>query len=843
LDSFRTPQRPDAITSSPPPAAPPPPEVDDAALPPRAWLARNAPYLLIFVAILAALYWYAGLDGMWKLGLAGLGLGFVIFIHELGHFAVAKWCDVHVETFSIGFGPALPGCAFRVGETLYKIALFPLGGYVKMLGEGSDSEEGENDPRSYKNKRVGQRMAIISAGVVMNVILACICFVVAYTVHGRTGLANLVGYVETGNQAWKMGVPSGAVLVQIGNRSREALGRPLDFQDLYKVVAHSTQGEKIKLVYLVYPPKSDSHAEPTRYEIEIEPRKEKNDPKPMIGLAFASCLELWPEQYRKEIGQLVLAHSPAAAVRSAVAIRPGDEIVAATDPEHPEQVTNLPEVKPGDANSRQKQAAELARRFQALAGKPMTVQVRRAGLAAEAPLVTVEVPVGQFEFGDTIVAATDPESPEKITPLTGPIERTGSGDRPDYSELHRRLELLAGQFITLRVRHADGSEQDLLVPPAYHFNLGLRMRMGQVVAVREGSPAQRAGVRESDILREIVLTEKNNPKNVFKVEIGTVLPERLPYILRDWAEAHGDVTVSITVLRDNPGGQAQAPTKLEQDVGWDRAWRFDNEHPGNPTSPWGIPELGVAYQVKAVVDEVLPGSPAEAAGLLKNDAIVAYRLQAYTGTGDEAKDGSWNEVDSEQWAWPFFLCQQLNVKEVTLRVARGSGSNKEIKEITLQRQSDETWPLDEDRGLLLMPDQRVHKAEGLGQAMVWGARETWDTIQDVYQILRGLITQRVSPKMVGGPIRILSTAYRMAGQGFWDFVIFLGLISANLAVINFLPIPFLDGGHMMFLIYEKIRGRPASDAVVSTATLGGILVLVCLMIFVLYIDINWLIGR
>src|SRR5262249_9379513 len=80
-----------------------------------------------------------------------IGLGIVIFIHELGHFLAAKWCNVHVLTFSIGFGPPLFGiCKFQGGETLYKIGWIPLGGFVRMLGEGTESEDGDDDPRSYK---------------------------------------------------------------------------------------------------------------------------------------------------------------------------------------------------------------------------------------------------------------------------------------------------------------------------------------------------------------------------------------------------------------------------------------------------------------------------------------------------------------------------------------------------------------------------------------------------------------------------------------------------------------------------------------------------------------------
>src|SRR5277367_939727 len=95
-----------------------------------------------------------------------VGLGFVIFIHELGHFLLAKWNGVKVEKFSIGFGPTLFG--WTRGETEYVLALLPLGGFVKMLGEGPDEQEKSTDPRAYPNKSVSARMAIISAGVIMN---------------------------------------------------------------------------------------------------------------------------------------------------------------------------------------------------------------------------------------------------------------------------------------------------------------------------------------------------------------------------------------------------------------------------------------------------------------------------------------------------------------------------------------------------------------------------------------------------------------------------------------------------------------------------------------------------
>src|SRR5205807_2615415 len=137
---------------APPPAPPAPP------LTPLAWLTQNGIYLVLIAAGITWLYREFGPYGVLHALYVILGLGFIIFIHELGHFVAAKWCDVHVTTFSIGFGPALPGCSWPRGETTYKIAILPLGGYVNMFGEGPEADENPDYPRSFKNKSVGQRM-------------------------------------------------------------------------------------------------------------------------------------------------------------------------------------------------------------------------------------------------------------------------------------------------------------------------------------------------------------------------------------------------------------------------------------------------------------------------------------------------------------------------------------------------------------------------------------------------------------------------------------------------------------------------------------------------------------
>ena len=102
-------------------------------------------------------------------------LGILVFVHELGHFCVAKLCGVKVLKFSLGFGPRL--ISHHRGETEYMICAIPLGGYVQMLGEGGgeQGEDAEIDPeeeqRSFAKKSIPRRMAIVAAGPIMNLIL------------------------------------------------------------------------------------------------------------------------------------------------------------------------------------------------------------------------------------------------------------------------------------------------------------------------------------------------------------------------------------------------------------------------------------------------------------------------------------------------------------------------------------------------------------------------------------------------------------------------------------------------------------------------------------------------
>ena len=170
-----------------------------------------------------------------------LVLGILIFVHELGHFLVAKWSGVRVEKFSLGFGPKLFGR--QIGETEYLISAFPLGGYVKMYGEGGFSEiemieqEYEREgaaasvepyklteaekARSFAHKSIAQRMAIVVAGPLFNMVFAWLLLIMLY-LGGMPILKAAVGEVMPDKPAAQAGIVKGDLITAInGHKVRQ----------------------------------------------------------------------------------------------------------------------------------------------------------------------------------------------------------------------------------------------------------------------------------------------------------------------------------------------------------------------------------------------------------------------------------------------------------------------------------------------------------------------------------------------------------------------------------------------------------------------------------------------
>ena len=143
-------------------------------------------------------------------------LGFMILIHEFGHYAVAKWLGVRVEQFAIGFGKRLIG--FRKGETDYRINAIPLGGYVKMSGE-NPMDERSDDPREFMNHSRWHRFLIAIAGPTMNILLAIVLLTIVYMVHYEYPAVYdevpVIGWVAKDTAAAKAGFQVGDRIIRI----------------------------------------------------------------------------------------------------------------------------------------------------------------------------------------------------------------------------------------------------------------------------------------------------------------------------------------------------------------------------------------------------------------------------------------------------------------------------------------------------------------------------------------------------------------------------------------------------------------------------------------------------
>jgi regulator of sigma E protease len=158
-----------------------------------------------------------------------IALGALIFIHELGHFLFAKMFGVGVEKFSLGFGPKVIGK--KIGETEYLLSALPLGGYVKMVGEGEDVELPEEEHhRSFSHKPPLKRILIVAAGPVFNLLFAYVIFIVIF-MFGVPSVTTKVGDVVPGKPAARAGILA-------GDRITAVNGKPVSrWDDFAKIIA------------------------------------------------------------------------------------------------------------------------------------------------------------------------------------------------------------------------------------------------------------------------------------------------------------------------------------------------------------------------------------------------------------------------------------------------------------------------------------------------------------------------------------------------------------------------------------------------------------------------------
>ncbi len=243
---------------------------------------------------------------------------------------------------------------------------------------------------------------------------------------------------------------------------------------------------------------------------------------------------------------------------------------------------------------------------------------------------------------------------------------------------------------------------------------------------------------------------------------------------------------------------------------------------------WGI--FFFAGQQKSLEDQtvigmVAKGSPAQMAGIKENDRILSI-----------------NGIAVNNFKQMSELIHSQPAKKILVKWQRGEQIFE--KEILAKKEQilDETGKTKEI-GMIGVGAVTVRENLNLFKAFIAGMALTFNFCIEILKFLFGLVTGSLSLKMIGGPIFIAQIAGETARQGIVSLFSFTALLSVNLALLNLLPIPALDGGHILFLIIEKIKGKPLSLKQRSIIQQIGMAFLLLLIIIVTYNDIFRLIGK
>lgn len=704
-------------------------------------------------------------DGLMALGgkfllwtRVALGIGLVIFVHELGHFVAAKTFGVKCEKFYVGFDPPLkigpiklPSSLgkFTYGETEYGIGIIPLGGYVKMLGQDDDPRKmkdeaararqlsqsddaddadeidaggagessveqssaqqlAELDPRSLPAKPVWQRMIIMSAGVFMNVVTGAMFAAVAFF-YGVPYTPAVIGGVTPGGPAWQAGIAPGGQVASVDGMDDSQM----HFREMRSAILHAGLETPDRPIPLTVAFDSQN----VQYELVTQPHPLQKRFR-MIGITSPTSTTL-------------------------------------SDSEH------------------------------------------SAPRSAAASVLTEQ------DLGASIVSFNGTPINEKALVPGTPLF--------DYLYTH------PDETIQLGLRRANGSEHAVDLPPQKSKWIGIRTAAGPVAALVTNGPAAKAGLKVGDVIEAIGDVQSPDAEQLL-----LILAKREP--------------VELTVRRD----QQTLTIPIEPD---------GTPQTLSPTYGTGdrasINAYGFAFDLPATVSQFQRSSLVKGDPLQPTDELKSITLLPSNEFPDEFSSGPLAAlVEQLSKGWKFdevntaagFVESIQSLPEGTeFKVLAERAETGVMVESVVALTTDDRFRF--ERGLGLVAAEEIQTASSIKEASVLGIRECRRRLGEVFRFLNMLVHGSVSKDQVGGPIRIFQVAGSEAERGVSAQLLFLTMLSMNLAVLNFLPIPVLDGGHMVFLICEAIMGRRVNEELEMRLTLIGGLMLLVLMAFVFFNDL------
>lgn len=673
-----------------------------------------------------------------------LGFGVLIFVHELGHFLAAKWARIRTEGFAIGFGPVAmsfrKGIGLRlgstnpevvrrlgrpaiqcstqelaeagIGETEYSLRWLPLGGFVRMLGQ-DDVDPGavSSDPNSFNSKPIGKRMVVISAGVIMNLILAVVLFLAAFLVGVRFN-APIIGEVMPESVADRGGLRSGDEIVSIAGEPART------FADIQIGFAMASPGDSIPVT--VRDPEQD-----TTRTVDLTPEKSPATGLLGIGVTPASSATLasGPEvdpMIEAELESLGLGASgigpgwriTEAGGRKVTTWEAWADAVDAAEGRPIEVTWTAPDGRTATPTMSAQPLLEILRYPTAM---PETVPNYEQGLIGLTPLVRIESVNASsrnasiLRPGDVVLRAGSVEGPRSAV-FRRTVQEAAGGTLA--------LQLLRdGERIEVEASVNSGGQLGVLIVPALQSPLIARpfLELGSPVP---GEPATRTPVAGLDLLPLTRITR------VARTEVN------------DWTELRAGLRAATAQAASDGSG---ATLELE----------IENPTPGRERQVVELP-------------------------LTAEDVTALHALG---------------------WSPPLPI-----------------------------RYFDFLWT--------------TLSADGDPiTAVAMGFNETRKVVVLTYLTIFRLAQGSVGVEQLRGPVGIVHLGSRVADRGFMYLIFFLAMISVNLAVLNFLPLPIVDGGLFLYLVYEKFKGRPPSIAFQNTAALVGLVLLGTVFIVTFYNDV------
>jgi regulator of sigma E protease len=252
------------------------------------------------------------------------------------------------------------------------------------------------------------------------------------------------------------------------------------------------------------------------------------------------------------------------------------------------------------------------------------------------------------------------------------------------------------------------------------------------------------------------------------------------------------------------------------------------ESPGAGSGPTVTPRdvaLAMDYRLPPVLGELLPGEAAARAGLRAGDSIVSV---------NGAPVGSWAEM--------VLMVARSAGEPLQFEVARRGSELREMVTVT-PKAMDGVDPVTGERGPVgkigaFQSDISSREPVSAGEAVVLGLRTTWFMSTAIVGTVRDLVTRRVSMDQLGGPIAITRASVAAARSGLENFFYLIALLSVNVAILNLLPIPILDGGQVLINVVESARGKPLSAQTREYVLRFGLLFILLLFVLVMFNDIK-----